>query len=109
MAVFQLSLAGIPPLAGFFAKFYVLAAIIQTEHYTLAVIAILMSVVGLFLYARVLKAMYFERPEEVAPEVRRLSWAGAVAMFLCFVGTLALGVYPQPLVAWAKAAIAMVV
>jgi NADH-quinone oxidoreductase subunit N len=109
MAVFLLSLAGIPPLAGFFAKFYVLAAIIQTQHYILAVIAILMSVVALFLYARVLKAMYFDRPEETAPEVRRLSWAGAVAMVLCFVGTLALGVYPQPLVAWAKAAIALVV
>ncbi|UCE26311.1 MAG: NADH-quinone oxidoreductase subunit N [Candidatus Coatesbacteria bacterium] len=108
LAVFLLSLAGIPPLAGFFAKFYVLAAIIQTGHYTLAVIAILMSVVGLFLYARVLKAMYFDRPEEAVPEVRRLSWAGAVAMVLCFVGTLAPGVYPQPLVAWAKEAIALI-
>jgi NADH-quinone oxidoreductase subunit N len=104
LAIFLLALAGIPPLAGFFAKFYILAALIARDYIFLAVVAILASVVALFLYARVLKPMYFDRPLARAAE-RRLSGAAAVALGICFAFTLFLGVWPHLLVAWAKAAL----
>lgn len=104
LSVFLLALAGIPPLAGFFAKFYILAALIARDYIFLAVVAILASVVALFLYARVLKPMYFGKA--VGEDVRRLSPAAAVALLICFLFTVFLGVWPQLLVAWAKAAVA---
>jgi NADH-quinone oxidoreductase subunit N len=54
------SLAGIPPLAGFFAKFYVFNAAIQAHLYPLAVIGVLSSVVAAFYYLRIVKFMYFD-------------------------------------------------
>jgi NADH-quinone oxidoreductase subunit N len=103
LSVFLLALAGIPPLAGFFAKFYILAALIARDYVFLAVVAILASVVALFLYARVLRPMYFQKP--AGEDVRRFSPAAAVALLVCFAFTLLLGVWPQWLVAWAKAAV----
>jgi NADH-quinone oxidoreductase subunit N len=62
MAALMFSLAGIPPLAGFFAKFYVFAAAIQAGLYWLAVLGVLASVVGAFYYLRIIKIMYFDEP-----------------------------------------------
>jgi len=103
-AVFLLALAGIPPLAGFFAKFYVLAALIERGYVFLAVVAISASVVALFLYARILKPMYFARPAEELAR-RPLAPAAALALVLCFILTLVLGVWPHPLVSWAREAV----
>lgn len=103
LAVFLLALAGIPPLAGFFAKFYILAALVARDYIFLAVVAILASVVALFMYARVLKPMYFGKAE--GEDLRRVSPAAAVALFICFIFTVLLGVWPQLLVAWARAAV----
>ncbi len=64
MAMIMFSLAGIPPLAGFFAKFYVFAAAIHAGLYWLSVIGVLSSVVGAFYYLRVVKVMYFDEPVE---------------------------------------------
>ena len=58
------SLAGIPPLAGFFAKFYVFAAAIQANLVALAVIGVVTSVVGAYYYLRIVKVMYFDAPGE---------------------------------------------
>ncbi len=58
------SLAGIPPLAGFFAKFYVFAAAIKANLVTLAVIGVVTSVVGAYYYLRLVKVMYFDEPAE---------------------------------------------
>jgi NADH-quinone oxidoreductase subunit N len=69
----------------------------------LAVVAILASVVALFLYARVLKPMYFGKP--AGEDLRRFSPAAAAALVVCFLFTFLLGVWPQLLVAWAKAAV----
>ena len=63
-AMLMFSLAGIPPLAGFFAKFYVFLAAIQAGLYTLAVIGVLASVVSAFYYLRIIKVMYFDEPAE---------------------------------------------
>jgi NADH-quinone oxidoreductase subunit N len=62
LAMLLFSLAGIPPLAGFFAKFYVFLAAIKAGLYTLAVIGVLTSVVGAFYYLTIVKIMYFDDP-----------------------------------------------
>ena len=60
MAIFLFSLTGLPPLAGFLGKFYLFAAIIKRGLYVLATIGVLNSVISLFYYARIVKAMFFE-------------------------------------------------
>jgi NADH-quinone oxidoreductase subunit N len=64
LAMILFSLAGIPPLAGFFAKFYVFMAAIEAQLYWLAVIGVLASVVGAYYYLRIVKIMYFDEPAE---------------------------------------------
>ncbi len=92
MALFMLSLAGIPPLAGFTGKILVFQAALEAEHYVLAVIGILTSAIALFYYFRVITYMYFRDPEYAAPafESRATTFAiGATA-----VGTVLLGIFP---------------
>ena len=62
LAMLLFSLAGIPPLAGFFAKFYVFLAAIKAGLFTLAVIGVLASVVGAYYYLAIIKIMYFDEP-----------------------------------------------
>jgi NADH-quinone oxidoreductase subunit N len=62
LAIFMFSMAGIPPLAGFFAKIYVFFAAIDAGLYGLAVIGVLASVVGAYYYLRIVKIMYFDEP-----------------------------------------------
>jgi len=96
------SLAGIPPLAGFFAKFYVFMAAVQSGLYTLAVIGVLASVVGAFYYLRVIKIMYFDEPAEVfdAGMPSELT----VVLGLSGLFTMFFFVYPAPLLAGAQLA-----
>ena len=101
MVVFLLSLAGIPPTAGFVGKYFLFSAALKAGWPLLALLGVLMSAVSLFYYFRIVRAMYFVEGEG---EVRwREEPAVAVAVGLCFIGTLAIGVLPQPLVALAKA------
>ena len=65
LALLMFSLAGIPPLAGFFAKFYVFLAAVHAGLYTLAVIGVLASVIGAYYYLRIIRIMYFDAPAEV--------------------------------------------
>ena len=103
-AVFMFSLAGIPPLAGFFGKFYVFMAAIDAGLYVLAVIAVLASVVGAFYYIRVVKVMYFDEPGEVfdRPPGREI-WS-VIAVTAAF--TLLFFVYTGPLLDGAASAAA---
>ncbi len=83
------SLAGIPPLGGFFAKFYVFLAAVQAGLYPLAVIGVLASVVGAYYYLRIVKIMYFDEPvEKFVPmtlELRVvLGVSGAFTLFYVF-------------------------
>jgi NADH-quinone oxidoreductase subunit N len=64
LGIFMFSMAGIPPLAGFFGKLYVFLAAIEAGLYSLAVIGVLSSVVGAFYYLRIVKLMYFDEPVE---------------------------------------------
>jgi NADH-quinone oxidoreductase subunit N len=100
-AMLLFSLAGIPPLAGFFAKFYVFLAAIKAGLFTLAVIGVLASVVGAYYYLAIVKIMYFDepaRPFEAMPyELRAV--LGVTGLFnLLFI------LYPGPLVAAADVA-----
>ena len=63
-AIFMFSMAGIPPLAGFFGKFYVFMAAVNAGLYTLAVVGVLASAVGAFYYIRIVKIMYFDEPAD---------------------------------------------
>ena len=62
LTIFMFSMAGIPPLAGFFAKYVVFAAAVDAGLTALAVIGILTSVIGAFYYLRIIKVMYFDEP-----------------------------------------------
>jgi NADH-quinone oxidoreductase subunit N len=66
MLVLMFSLAGIPPMVGFYAKLSVLQAVIGTSQIWLAIVAVLFSLVGAFYYLRVVKLMYFDEPGDDA-------------------------------------------
>jgi NADH-quinone oxidoreductase subunit N len=63
MAIFMLSMAGVPPFAGFFGKFFIFEAAVNANMWTLAIIGVLTSVVALFYYLRVIKVMFFDATE----------------------------------------------
>jgi NADH-quinone oxidoreductase subunit N len=104
MAIFMFSMAGIPPLAGFFSKLYVFLAAIESGLYVLAVVGVLSSVVGAFYYLRIVKLMYFDEPAESfdQPFGREMS----VIMGATGAITLLFFVFPSPIVAGAEAAAA---
>ncbi|KAF1857363.1 hypothetical protein Lal_00044871 [Lupinus albus] len=94
LAAMMFSLAGVPPLAGFFAKFYVFAAAIKAGLVTLAVIGVVTSVVGAYYYLRIVKIMYFDEPKEryeaMAPGLR-------VVLALSSIVVILFVVMPDPL------------
>jgi NADH-quinone oxidoreductase subunit N len=85
MAILMFSMAGIPPLAGFFAKFYVFMAAIEAGLHTLAVIGVLASVVAAFYYLRIIKVMYFDEAADsfdqpVGRELTSVLWISTVVI-----------------------------
>jgi NADH-quinone oxidoreductase subunit N len=95
MVVFLLSLGGIPPTAGFIGKYFLFAAAVQAGFGWLAIIAVLMSAVSMFYYLRLVVAMYLREGRDA--DVAITSPLRVVAA-VCLVVTLALGIYPAPLV-----------
>jgi NADH-quinone oxidoreductase subunit N len=95
LAMLLFSLAGVPPLAGFFAKFYVFLAAIKAGLYALAVIGVLTSVVGAYYYLLIVKIMYFDEPapafEPMRGELRAVLGVTGLIVLLFFL-------YPAPLV-----------
>lgn len=85
LTILMLSLAGLPPLAGFFAKYFVFMAAVEAKLYALAVIGVLASVVGLYYYLRIVKLMWFDEPSAefvpMAMELRLVLWAAALFIF----------------------------
>ena len=104
LAIFMFSMAGIPPLAGFFGKLYIFQAAIATELYTLAIIGVLTSVVGAFYYLRIIRIMYFDDAEDPLDQ----SIDREIGALLTLTGILILAfiAYPEPLVSSAAAAAA---
>jgi len=101
LLLFMFSLAGIPPLAGFFAKYFVFMAAIKANLVTLAVIGVVTSVVGAYYYLRIVKIMYFDAPAE-----RFEPMPASLAVVLGVTGAFILFYFvsPAPLVAFAGAA-----
>ena len=104
LAIFMFSMAGIPPLAGFFGKLYVFLAAIEAELYALAVIGVLSSVIGAFYYLRIVKLMYFDEPADafdrpIGREMALILTATAAVVLLFFV-------VPSPILDGAQAAAA---
>lgn len=104
LAIFMFSMAGIPPLAGFFGKLYIFLAAIDAQLYTLAVVGVLTSVVGAFYYLRIIKLMYFDEPSEafdtpIGSEMKAVLVVTGVFTLLFFV-------VPGPVVESAAAAAA---
>jgi NADH-quinone oxidoreductase subunit N len=101
LAMLLFSLAGIPPLAGFFAKFYVFLAAIKAGLFTLAVIGVVASVVGAYYYLAIVKIMYFDEPakpfEPMPHELGAVLAASGLFNLLFFI-------YPSPLIEAANAA-----
>jgi NADH-quinone oxidoreductase subunit N len=102
LAIFMFSLAGVPPLAGFFGKFYVFLAAIEAKLYVLAVIGVVASVVGAFYYLRIVKVMYFDDPVEELD--RKVPGELFAVMGLSAVFTALFVVYPAPLLDGAERA-----
>jgi NADH-quinone oxidoreductase subunit N len=100
-AMLLFSLAGIPPLAGFFAKFYVFIAAIKAGLFALAVIGVVTSVIGAYYYLTIVKVMYFDEPAPGIDKVR-LELRGVLAVAGLF--NMLFFVYPAPLINAATAA-----
>ena len=100
MAVFMVSLAGLPPTAGFFAKFYVFAAALDAGQSALAIIGVLTSVVSAYFYLRVVYTMFTGEPRANVVFVGG-RWLRA-ALVVTTAGVLALGVFPAPLTAFVR-------
>jgi len=94
MLIFVLSLAGIPPTAGFLGKYYIFLALIQTGHYTLAVIATLYVAVAIFYYFKIVRSMFTREETEKAPLTT--SFGLRLALGASGLLTLAIGIYPEP-------------
>jgi NADH-quinone oxidoreductase subunit N len=94
MLVFLVSLAGIPPTAGFVAKYFIFLALLQTGHYVLAVIGVLYVAVAIYYYFRVIRAMFFEEPaiqNNLVPSLGLRFAMGAAG-----VATIGIGLFAEP-------------
>ncbi len=90
------SLAGIPPLAGFFAKFYVFMAVIKSELYTLAIIGLIATVISAFYYLRIIKIIYFDESKEMFEVDQNLGLR--LSLFLSTIIILVYFIYPNILI-----------
>ena len=99
MLLFLLSLAGVPPLAGFIGKLYIFVAAIEQELYTLLIVGLINIVISMYYYLVVVKKMYINEPADPTPLF--VSTPLKTAVFVGMAGTLLLGVYPQPFIDWA--------
>jgi NADH-quinone oxidoreductase subunit N len=94
LLIFMLSLAGIPPTAGFLGKYFILQALIETQHPVLAVFAALYIVPALYYYFRIIVHAWLKQPGD-APRAA-MSTGQAVALTVAGFVSLAAGVYPEP-------------
>ncbi|MFZ0730991.1 MAG: NADH-quinone oxidoreductase subunit N [Candidatus Sulfotelmatobacter sp.] len=94
MLVFLLSLAGIPPLAGFWGKYFIFLSLISTQHYALAALGVLYSVFGLYYYLKMANAMFMGQPEK-GEEKLPVSFAMRTAVGLTAFATIYIGVFPN--------------
>ncbi|MBA2251642.1 MAG: NADH-quinone oxidoreductase subunit N [Nitrospirales bacterium] len=105
MLVFLLSLAGVPPLAGFIGKLYIFLAAIKQELYTLIIVGLVNIVISMYYYLIIVKKMYINEPTDRSPLV--VSPSMQAVIYVGLAGTLILGIYPKPFIEWVVAATLM--
>jgi NADH-quinone oxidoreductase subunit N len=105
MLVFLLSLAGVPPLAGFIGKLYIFLAAIKEELYTLIMVGLVNIVISMYYYLIIVKKMYINEPIDRSPLT--VSPSMQAVIYVGLAGTLVLGIYPKPFIEWAVAATLM--
>lgn len=105
MTIFLLSMAGIPPLGGFMAKFYVFSAAVKSQFYWLVILGVLNSAVSVYYYLRVTVLMYFRESER---EISGLQFSpySVAALVLAVIGTLYMGIFPANVLSLAQRSIA---
>ena len=96
LAIFMFSMAGIPPLAGFFGKLYIFQAAIAAQFYTIAIIGVLTSVVSAFYYLRIIRIIYFDDVQDPLDQ----SIDREISIMLALTGVLIVAfiAYPEPIV-----------
>lgn len=92
--IFLLSLAGIPPFAGFWAKYYIFLAVIQNEYLWAAIVGIMLSLVGVYYYIRIILYMWFKEPEEGISKIRYPEFTFTV-LVLSTLGLVVFGFFPE--------------
>ncbi len=105
MTVFLLSMAGIPPLGGFMAKFYVFSAAVESKLYWLVILGVLNSAVSVYYYLRVTVLMYFRDSEREITGLH-FSPASVIALILAVIGTFYMGIFPANVLSLAQRSIA---
>jgi NADH-quinone oxidoreductase subunit N len=111
LTVFLLSLAGIPPLAGFFGKFLVFAAAIESKCYILAIAGVINSVLAIYYYVKIIKFMYLAEPRAGLPvsvlPVPATPGTGAVklALIIALIGIIVAGLFPGLFIGWISASL----
>ena len=103
MLIFLLSLAGIPPTAGFIGKYYLFAAAIETGHNVLAVIAVLNAAISIYFYLRIVVAMFMRDATEKTGLVYSPGLLTVLGVAIIF--TMVIGIYPDPFIAMARQAV----
>lgn len=96
MLILMLSMAGVPPMLGFWAKLSVISQVVHAQMYVLAVLAVLFSVIGMFYYLRIIKFMYFDKADENSPAIEAradMRWTLSLNALV----VLGLGMFPQVL------------
>ncbi len=93
MLIFLLSLAGIPPLAGFYGKYFIFLGLIESGHYTLAALAVLYAVFGLYYYLKIANAMFMGKARDAEPVAAGLGLR--LALVVTSVATVGIGIFPD--------------
>ena len=106
LAIFLVSLTGIPPTAGFIAKLYLFIALVDAKMIVVAIIALLNTVVSLYYYIRVLKNMYLVKAETPIPTFSA-SIGNKIIVVALLIPVLVLGIYFTPLVQWAQSSVSL--
>lgn len=105
MLLFLLSLAGVPPLAGFIGKLYIFVSAIKEGLYTLITVGLINIVISMYYYLIVVKKMYINEPIDPSPV--SISGPMKAVVYVGLAGTLLIGIYPQPFIDWVVSATLM--
>ena len=96
LLILLFSLAGIPPLAGFFAKFYIFISVIEQSMYFLAIVGLISTVISAFYYLKIIKIIYFDSPKEKYDQINYLGLKISLAVSTLFI--LLYFIYPGALI-----------